>query len=234
MKVVGIDLAWGEKSGDGICLIEATSDLARVSRIDYSHGDEALMSWVEQYIGDAPSMIFVDAPIVCPNRTGSRPVDKKISDEFRGRHAGCYPANSEKCRRPVRVARRLVDAGFMIGWEGENCRRLLIEVYPHPATIRLFGLDRIVKYKKGRVAEKRQEFRRLQALLRDCIKTQFRNLSIPPELDELLQMEWSKPVEDRTDAFLCSLIGYNHHIYQGKRNEVFGDMQTGFILVPSG
>jgi predicted RNase H-like nuclease len=96
----------------------------------------------------------------------------------------------------------------------------------------MFGIPRIVKYKKGSVVERRKEFRRLQGLLKRCLKEKFPQLAIDAETESLLAQRWSKPVEDRTDALFCALIGLWHWMHQGKRSEVIGDRRTGFILLP--
>jgi len=177
-------------------------------------------------------MILVDAPLVCPNATGSRIVDKQISRMFWREHAGCHSANSTKCQRPVRIAKKLAACSFNIGWNMQESNRLLIEVYPHPAIVRFFGLDRIVKYKKGRVLAKQRGFSQLQDLTRKCLDERFPDFHMTADLDKLLKEDWSKAVEDCTDAFLCALIGYNHYLFQGAKSEAIGTCDAGFILLP--
>jgi len=126
----------------------------------------------------------------------------------------------------------LARKGFSIGWKIGKVRKTAAEVYPHPAMVRMFGLPRIIKYKKGSVAERRKEFRRLQGLMRKLMKRRFPGLTLNQETRNLLRQKWSKPVEDRTDALFCALIGMWHWMYRGKRSEVIGDLKTGFILLP--
>jgi predicted RNase H-like nuclease len=52
-------------------------------------------------------------------------------------------------------------------------------------------------------------------------------------MTELLTTDWSKPVEDKLDAFFCALIGYHHYLHGQGKSEVIGDRQTGFILLPT-
>ena len=174
----------------------------------------------------------VDAPIVCPNRTGTRPVDRLTHRMFHRQHAACHPANLMRCPRPPRVARLLQRKGFRVGWETWVGGRWVAEVYPHPAMVRMFGLPRIIKYKKGSVAERRKEFQRLQGLMGKLMKRRFPGLKLNQETKSLLRQKWSKPVEDRTDALFCALIGMWHWMHRGKRSEVIGDRKTGFILLP--
>ena len=232
MLIVGLDLAWGERNRDGICLIDANRRRASVRAIDHTLGDEALLVWLREHTGMAPTFVMVDAPIVCPNASGTRPVDRLTHTIFGRNHAGCHPANSTKCPRPASLAEQLVDAGWTIGWDFDAAPRIVCEVYPHPAMIRLFGLDRIVKYKRGPVANRRREFRRLQRLFLRRLADKFSKLQLNAEAEELLITKWTKPVEDKLDAFFCAVIGYHHFIHHGTKSEVLGDVQTGFILVP--
>jgi len=99
--------------------------------------------------------------------------------------------------------------------------------------VRMFGIPRIVKYKKGSVADRRKEFRRLQGLIKRCLKKKFSGLRVDFETAALLRDRWSKQVEDRTDALFCALMGLWHWMHQGKKSEVIGDQKTGFILLPA-
>lgn len=236
MKVflMGIDLAWGEKNHDGVCFIEWNGKKGAVAGFAYPHGDQELSAAIRERVQGWKSVfVTVDAPIVCPNRTGTRPVDRLTHRMFHREHAACHPANSTKCPRPPRVARLLVRDGFRIGWEPKEGRKTAAEVYPHPAMVRMFGIPKIVKYKKGSVVERRKEFRRLQLLLCKCLKKKFPRLAIDAETKSLLAQRWSKPVEDRTDALFCALIGLWHWMHRGKKSEVIGDVRTGFILLPA-
>ena len=235
MKVllIGVDLAWGEKMHDGVCFVELDGVGGRVLGFGYPQGDRDLMKLIGETSRNYQTVfVTVDAPIVCPNRTGTRPVDRLTHRMFHRQHAACHPANLMRCPRPPRVARLLHRKGFRVGWETRVGGRWVAEVYPHPAMVRMFGLPRIIKYKKGSVAERRKEFRRLQGLMRKLMKRKFPGLTLNQETRNLLREKWSKPVEDRTDALFCALIGMWHWMHRGKRSEVIGDRKTGFILLP--
>ena len=235
MKVllIGVDLAWGEKMHDGVCFVELDGVGGRVVGFGYPQGDRELMKLIGEASRNYQTVfVTVDAPIVCPNRTGTRPVDRLTHRMFHRQHAACHPANLMRCPRPPRVARLLQRKGFRVGWETGVGGRWVAEVYPHPAMVRLFGLPRIIKYKKGSVAERRKEFQRLQGLMGKLMKRKFPGLTLNQETRNLLKEKWSKPVEDRTDALFCALIGMWHWMHRGKRSEVIGDRKTGFILLP--
>ena len=231
--IIGIDLAWGDKKSDGVCFLEANRSSAHVRGFAYPRGDDELVGCLRSTLdGPEEAFITIDAPIVCPNKTGTRPVDRLTHRMFHREHAACHPANSTKCPRPARVLRKLQVLGVKPGWELKRRSRTAAEVYPHPAMVRLFKLSRIVKYKKGPVANRRREFKRLQNLMRKCIREEFPYLVLDPQSKKLLRESWTKPVEDRTDALFCALIGLWHWYHRGRRSQVIGDLETGFILLP--
>lgn len=116
-----------------------------------------------------------------------------------------------------------------------------IEVYPHPATITLFGLDTIIpyKHKSGR------QFADLQTSLRELL-TRLGSLSTdePPLLladseawQETVatvrgatQKSHLRRVEDRIDAVLCAYVGLLHD-RAPERSRVIGDAETRYIVV---
>jgi predicted RNase H-like nuclease len=248
MLLVGIDLAWGDKNSDGGCFIrhDVAQRRARLLGYAYPHGDAALVAAITPHLrADEPAFAAIDAPLVCPNLTGTRPVDRLTHTLFHREHAACHPANLTKCPRPPRVLARLAaDLSFAPGWslpriDNQKSRfenqppRLAAEVYPHPAMVRLFRLPRILKYKKGPVAARRLEFRRLQRLIAALLATEFPFLALDADTPALLAAPWTKPVEDRTDALFCALIALWHVHYAGTRSEIIGDLATGFILLPA-
>ncbi len=179
-------------------------------------------------------MLLFDAPLLCPNATGSRPVDRLAQTLFRKFHAGPHPANVGRCARPLRLAAAMVARfGCEIGWRAPRTARLAVEVFPHPATVRWFGLERIVKYKRGPMPARRAEFARLQELVRAFLPGHFPELVESAAQAKTLAAPWTKPNEDRLDAMLCALVGYGHWRDEGRSSEVIGDKTGGFILLPS-
>lgn len=231
--IAGVDLAWGERRRDGVCFVERQGHRARVAGYAVPHGDAALLAALAARIPPrARALVAVDAPIVCPNRTGARPVDRLSHRLFHREHAGCHPANATRCPRPPRVAAALAALGFTVGFDPRAGRRLVAEVYPHPAMVRLLRLPRIVKYKRGPAAARRAEFRRLQELLRALAAEHFPFLALGEETRLLLAAPWSQETEDRTDAFFCALVGLWHRHHGGRRSEVIGTLEDGFVLLP--
>ncbi|MFM1768979.1 MAG: hypothetical protein RJA22_1508 [Verrucomicrobiota bacterium] len=231
LRIAGIDLAWGERNPDGVCVLEVNRRRARVVTTALTRGDADLLGFLAAQVGDGPAFLAMDAPVVCPNRTGARPVDRLCHVHFGKFKAGAYPANLGVCARPPRIARHLMERNFTLGWDWRS-PRTLAEVYPHPAMVRLFGLEERIPYKRGPVPARRAAFRRLQRELRRCLARDFPRLELDAGTDALLGRPWTKDVEDQTDGLFCALIGYWHWLHRGRRTQVLGDRETGFILVP--
>lgn len=234
--LVGIDLAWGDRNPDGVTILRFEDGLDHGMTAPpvtfISRGDDALFTTLASVESATRLFVAIDAPLICPNAEGSRPVDKECTRRFGRHHAGCHPANQRLCRRPLRIAAGLVGRGYALTTENSRGDRIASEVYPHPATIQLFGIEKTIKYKKGLVASRRAEFLRYQGCLRDCLGRE-----LPEWLEwdahrALLAAPWSKPIEDQTDSILCALIAYLHLRYEGRRTEAIGDDETGHILLP--
>ena len=231
--VVGIDLAWGERRPDGVCQI--TGHARGITQITHGlvRGDGELLGWLHDNLPvDTPALLCLDAPVVCPNRKGSRPVDRLTHRLFHRAQAGAHPANRSLCVRPLRVATALQRAGFRIATDWPRTPRAAIEVYPHPATVRWFRLDRTLKYKRGPVAARRREFAHLQRLLRAWLKKHAPQVAEHGGTRELLGRVWTKDTEDQTDALLCALIGWQWITGGRCAMDILGDERTGFIVIP--
>lgn len=231
MVLIGVDLAWGDRRRDGLCVLQATRTDAHVEGFAYPHGDDQLLEALRPYVHKGV-FVTVDAPLVVPNRTGTRPVDRLTHTLFHREHAGCYPANAERCVRPARMLVKLRQLGLRPGWDLRANSHLVAEVYPHPALVRFLRLPRIIKYKRGPVRDRRREFRRLQRALRAATRELFPTLAIDGPAQVILSRPWSKETEDLTDAFVCALIGLWHWNHYGRRSQILGNRSTGFILLP--
>ena len=111
-----------------------------------------------------------------------------------------------------------------------------MECYPHPALIEIFQLPERLKYKKGRVAEKRKGQAVLAKLLLGLRKGGILNLRISdtflhffdPERIAKLRGQELKHNEDVLDAVVCLYIAA---LYQsGYLQNVFGNIQNGYWM----
>ena len=192
------------------------------------------------------TVIAVDAPLIIKNETGRRPCETQISRRFGSRHASAHSSNLMLYpnAESVLLADMLERHGFSqdINPETDKARsgRWFFEVYPHPAHVVLFDLPRIVKYKKGRVANRKHgliEFR-----LHMWVKlTRAEPCLLPtPILGELTHTDLTivkgkalKQYEDTLDAVLCAYIALYYWRWGAEKNEMFGDLDTGYIINPT-
>lgn len=231
--VVGIDLAWGERRPDGVCLLRGRGKRVTETATTLVRGDEQLLSWLRRNVPtEEHALLCLDAPVVCPNLRGARPVDRLTHRLFHREQAGAHPANRGRCARPLRVVAALQRAGFSIATDWPADPRAIIEVYPHPATVRWFGLRRTIKYKRGPVSARRREFARLQRHLRKWLDVRAPGIAARADIASLLRLPWTKDHEDRTDALLCALIGWQWAVRGRGAIEILGDEETGFLVLP--
>lgn len=230
-------------SADGR-LLRATASLG--------HDDEILDFVVSALPAGAPGLIAIDAPLAVPNETGGRPCDRQVAAVFGRYQAGPYPANRRNLARygglrGEAITRRLQFLGFR--HDPDITRReashRVIEVFPHPATVSLFGLDRTLKYKarQGRSYPDRwRELSRLRdylAALVDADPPLHLSSNVNGMQIEGQRGQAFKEAEDLLDAVVCAysaLYAWHH----GPRSyAVYGDLQAagsnageGHILVP--
>ena len=118
--------------------------------------------------------------------------------------------------------------------------RRAVEVYPHPAMVALFGLDRVIPYKnkKGRTLESlHAAFERLMLLM----ETRLADLQLASsarwvELRATAGAARRKVdldrIEDEVDAIFCADLAHRWHRDGRAGNDVFGDDAGGAIVVP--
>ena len=236
MYFVGLDLAWGEKNQTGVVVIDAGG---RVLHIGVAQEDDAIAAAVEPYV-DGDCLVAMDAPLIVENPTGHRPCERDLNRDFQRFDAGARPAFTErpefKHPRGARIAARL---GLDLDPASSSGRRA-IEVYPHPATVVLFGLDKTVKYKRGAFADRQRELLRLMTFIEELdgatprlranrsvgwveLRRRIEAATRPGQLDR---------DEDPVDALLCAYIA----LYWYHRPEdvtIYGNVDSGYIVTPS-
>jgi len=231
---IGIDLGWYGKPS-GLASIEPTNSGLRLRKVARLELVDEIMDWVRDEAGKGSAVAAVDAPLVITNQTGIRQAERELNRDFRRFHAGCHAANLGRPFAPKVIAfsGRLAALGFehCIAVKPRAGGRFQIEVHPHAASVSLFGLDRIVKYKRGSRAERAQGLRRLRGLM----------LSRMPALDPPLSMRLPaipssgnlKPVEDQIDAVFCAYIAAYWWNWGAQRNRIYGSADGAAIVVPT-
>jgi predicted RNase H-like nuclease len=178
--------------------------------------------------------VAVDAPLAIRNATGIRPAERELNADFQRFHAGCHPANLGRPFAPYVTAfrQRLESQGFRHSSEfaARQNGRFQIEVHPHAATVSLFGLDRILKYKRGKRADRGRELERLKQLMETRLPQMEPLFS--PSLPMIPLTGNLKPVEDQIDAVMCAYIAAHWWYWSKERNRVYGGGEDGAIIVP--
>lgn len=235
MKFVGIDFGWRSQPS-GLCCL-TWSDGLHLVELNRLESIADILAWVDRHVpASDDGMIAVDAPTLIPNATGMRLCDRLAHKYFGRYHAGCYPANlsSPFAERTVGLGRSLEARGFTHApiLEPQQTGRYQIEVFPHPAIVNLFQLDRIIKYKKGKIAERQVELQRF----RQHILTDLPTLDPPLPLPALpvvpTQGAALKALEDQLDSLICAYVAAYWWYWGVQRNQVLGDRATGYIVVP--
>jgi predicted RNase H-like nuclease len=240
MYFVGLDLAWGDRNPSGVAVVDACG---RLVHIDTVHDDAAVVAALWRYVqGDC--LVAIDAPLVVTNPTGQRPAEAALNRDFRRFEAGAHPANTAKPEFAdgPRGARLATALGLDMDPRSSAGRRA-IEVYPHPATVVLFGLARTLKYKakSGRSLELlRWELLRLideiEALAQAPVPLRVAETAGWIELREQVMIARRKSelrrAEDPVDAVVCAYVAL-YATYRPADVTIYGDFATGYIVTPA-
>lgn len=203
--------------------------------------DDAIIAWVRTHLGDR-GVIGIDMPTIVNNASGMRVAERALNAVFRSRHAGAHPANTARFPGGPR-ARTIIDAlqpdGVVEALDVRpgDSRTVALEVFPHPAHVRLFELDRIFKYKKKRQpwavalaawAEYRRQLGRLASADPPLVLD-------PAIVPHVVGSERYKRWDDALDAITCAYVA--SYVWRWGMNpewvEVFGDLAGGYIVVPA-
>ncbi len=237
-RFIGIDLAWSPRNPSGLAALAPGPRGLRVLACERATDDDAIVAFVARHLGRG-TVIAVDAPLRVPNATGRRPCEALLQARF-GRHeAGAHPANRTLLARGgvVRgeaLVARLGALGVREGTlDGAGRGHLVLECYPHPAQVVLFGLPRTLKYKKKRQPwpAARRELGRLLALLGTLRRPALRlDAALRGALDPAgLAGTRYKSVEDRVDALVCAYVAALAPL---GRLEMLGTVAEGHVVVP--
>ena len=235
MRFLGVDLGW-QSGASGLCCIEWQEGELVLLNLERRLEINDILAWVQQWTDQLPALVAVDAPTLIPNLSGTRLPDRLTHKYFGKYHAGCYPANLQ---RPF--AQRTVDFGLSLEALGfchaptmqpQQAGCYQIEVFPHPAQVNLFNLDRILKYKKGKLSDRRLELTKLRNYILNLLPILEPRLKpvILPEIPS--QGQAMKEVEDLLDSLICAYVGAYWWYWGEEKNLVLGDRETGYIVVP--
>lgn len=219
---IGIDLSWSGNNPTGIAVLRGDTAVF----VDTVISDQGILSIIQQHVS---ARIAIDAPLVVPNQTGRRRAEAECQHLFGMHHAGAHPANRTILTQWSGVVRgeEVLTQLLAAGWVHDptfQSNRSVAEVYPHAASIGLFGLEKILPYKarKNRTYEQRWDaLKKLQELLGNHIS--FPQYSVDGNRGKRL-----KEIEDKLDALFCALIAQHAHTHPEK-TIVMGSAEEGSI-----
>ena len=232
MYFVGLDLAWGERQPTGLAVLDDAGQLVHVSA---ARTDDEIAAQLAPYL-DGPCLVAIDAPLIVTNPTGSRRAEQELSKDFRRFEAATHPSNTGKREfangtRGARLCKRLrLDMDPNSGRE-----RRAIEVYPHPATVVLFGLGRTLKYKdkRGRDLELlRSELLTLMTHVEQIVPTDRAWQTLRAQVEGATRKVDLRQVEDQVDAVVCAYVALFAERWP-ERTTTYGDFETGYIVTPT-
>lgn len=236
---LGIDLAWSTRARTGLAVLD---DVGRLVASCSVVTDEQIAEVVADHAAGTV-VVAIDAPLVVPNATGRRDCEAAVGSLFAPYDAGAHPANRS---RPWFDPPRGAVLAERFGWDldprtaPDGDTSVAIEVYPHPAMVALFGLDRVLPYK----AKPGRDLPALRAAFTGLLDHMER--VVGPRLGLDSSARWSqvrtaveratrkahlRAVEDEVDAILCAYLAW----LWGRRDPrmmVLGDVEGGYIVVP--
>jgi predicted RNase H-like nuclease len=239
MYFVGVDLAWGQRSPTGVAALDSHGVLCHVGVA----GDDAdVLAQLKPYV-TGPCVVAFDAPLVVTNPSGNRGCEAALNRDFRRFDAGAHPANTGLAwfADGGRAAKLCAELELNLDPHSTAPRRAL-EVYPHAASIVLFGLERTLKYKQ----KSGREFAQLQSELLRLIgfveQLQSANPALGVDTTSWQALKRSvataagksalRRADDPIDAVLCAYIA-RFAALRPDDVTVYGDTETGAIVTPT-
>ena len=234
MRIAGFDMAWRpENNNSALAVGELVGTELNV--LFCRVATQSVEAWVADIVSSAIEGIAIDAPLIINNQEGQRGCEAQLNQVFRGANAGCHPSNLTLYPNAASV--RAAEMLRLHGFEHLGKKHFMLECYPHPSMVELFGWRERLLYKRGSVAERKQgQVQLAQAIL--SLQTADVSLVIEDPLLECLQTDYIsnlrgaavKTNEDLLDSLVCLYIAA---LYQtGQAAYVFGDVESGYVWVP--
>jgi histidinol-phosphate phosphatase family protein len=250
MRFVGIDLAWSPRNRSGGVVLSADGKL--LDATGTLGNDDEILAFITQAIpADEPGLIAVDAPLAVPNESGGRPCDQQVAAVFGRFQAAPYPANRRNLGRygglrAEAIRHELQRLGFAHD-PRITCQattRQLVEVFPHPATVSLFRLNRTLKYKARQKRSYELRWQELATLRNYLAGLEGASppLYLPSNLTEKpiegQRGKAFKEIEDLLDSVVCAYSALYAWHYGPHGYAIYGadaahyNADEGHILVP--
>jgi predicted RNase H-like nuclease len=243
---IGVDLAWKiDGNHSGIAVLTGDERRVRLTAIsEHVLSMAGILEFIARH-ARRDCVVAIDASLVVRNQSGQRPCETLIARTFGRHHASCHTTNLTRpyATTGMQLVAALALQGFAhdldIATAARRRGRWLFEVYPHPAMVRTFGLERIIQYKKGTIGDRRrglkvlrQHIARLAGGSTGWIFSPLLSRVLRQDVEEL-RGAGIKHYEDTLDAIFCAYLAWHCWRWGAARNEVFGSLADGCIVVPT-
>jgi predicted RNase H-like nuclease len=236
---LGIDLAWSAKNPTGMALARVAPEGVIIEESGCVRTDDEIVRWADKAKG--PLTIAIDAPTVVPNETGMRPCERQLQELFGRHHAGPYPGNRQLLGksnggvpRGEVISRRFQQLGAKEwlptpGHDGVS----MFEVFPAPALVRLFELEKALVYKK----KSKRSWETCRAGLSSYLTNLPRLVSPSITMATPLVVNGQhgkafKHIEDQVDAVTCAYLAALAWLHGEGRLEMIGSLTQGYVVLP--
>ena len=216
---IGIDLAWGEKNSSGFCLFKEESNTLTLLELKLLLSLDEIINEIQKLNFENIS-IGIDAPLVVPNSTGNRIIEKEFISDFGKYKISMLPVNrrlltkyTENIRSEV-LYKRLTDLGFK---RDVNAVKRVFEVYPHSTIAVCFNGYKILPYKRKK-GHNTAFIKEQLKIYKSFLEPLFANSFLLDKDIDLLKGKSLKNYEDRLDAVTCA---YTLYITQIKPSKIY-------------
>ena len=220
---IGIDLAWGEKNPSGFSVVTSSGNKLKIVDTQLLYSIDDIVTQIQKYC-EGEVYIGIDAPLVVPNQTGNRTIEKEFNRDFSKYKISMLPVNKTLLTkyspniRSVELFDRLSKLNFKRDF---MAAKVVFEVYPHSTISTLFNDNKILPYKRKR--GRNTEFIKEQMFIyQGYLKKEFFVHKVLKEDVSLLKGKSLKNYEDILDSLTCVLSIYYSKMFGTKTYQLDG------------
>lgn len=147
---IGIDLAWGEKNPSGFSVATPSKNKLKILDAKLLYSIDEITKEISKYL-DSNIFIGIDAPLVVPNESGNREIEKEFNKDFAKYKISMLPANKKLLSkyspeiRSIKLYEKLSELGFKRDYKAQ---KTVFEVYTHSTIAMLWNEHKILPYKR--------------------------------------------------------------------------------------
>ncbi len=255
MRILGVDLAWGEGTANkqpnetGVIAIESNG---KILDAGWTTGVDATFNWINKWSG-SDALAMIDAPLVVNNDSGQRLCEKQVGQRYYPWKIAANSSNRNlKCLAGVSLRERLERENswsYDTGHSGPPSDGLhLYEVYPYTTIVGIEELNYGVRpvYKRKPKKMDVADFKLVRGAACQLLLRQFSELKIGnAKIDfnshqttrellnysdfSTLSAKEYKHREDLIDAIICAWTGLLWMNFGFDRCQVLGDAEATII-----